>query len=178
MTPIRLTLITLLLGAGISISQAQTTVPANPKKFETRKNGSSTGTGSSVGLITSAKKPKKRTITITYTVLSKEREWENSEGEMMKARLLAFPSLIENNKESTTNGDKHFTVIRDQKVRFLMSHNSKPTIYPLDKLSNFDQEYIEEIAQAAARAAKAASSKQKNNAKDTGIQTGKPSTEK
>ena len=58
-----------------------------------------------------------------------------------------------------------------------MSHNNKPTIYPLEKLSDFDREYIEEIVQAAARADKALSNQQKNIDKNTG-QAEKPLIEK
>jgi len=176
MKPTHIILIMLLLGVVIPTSQAQTTVPASPKKFVTRKNGSGTGTGSSVGLVSSAKKQKPQII--TYTALTKVREWENSDGKTMKARLLAFPSLIENNNENITNKNTHFTVIRDQKIRFLMSHNNKAIIYPLEKLSDFDREFIEEIAQAAARAASTTSSQQKKTNKEAGIQTEKPSTKK
>ena len=93
MPPNLYALITLLLFSTLFTGQAQTTLPASPKKFVTRKNGSSTGAGSSVGLIPATKKPKTTTITITYTVLTKEREWENIDGKIMKARLLAFPPL-------------------------------------------------------------------------------------
>ena len=170
----RFVLILLILGVGIHSGQAQTTLPASPKKFVTRKNGSSTGAGSSIGLIPATKKPKTTTITITYTVLTKEREWENIDGKIMKARLLAFPSLI----ETTSKKDSHFTVVRDQKVRFLMSHNKRPAIYPLDKLSDFDREYIEEIVQAAVKAAKTPSSQQKNSDKEAGTPIKKPSIQK
>jgi len=178
MTPARYILIMLLLGVAISTTHGQTTTPATPatpKKFKTRDNGSSTGAGSSVGIISSAKKPKTRTITITYTVITKEREWENTDGKKMKARLLVFPSLDES--ENAADKNDRYTVIRDQKVRFLMSHNNRPTIYPLEKLSDFDREYIEEVAQAAA-AAKAAASKKKNSDKESGIQTEKPEIQK
>ena len=141
-------LLILLLGSAAINSQAQTTT-STPKGFEIRKNGSGTGNGSSVGLIPSGKKQKPQVI--TYTALSKVREWKNSDGKTIKARLLAFPSLIEDQK--TKGETPHFTVIRDQKVRFLISPNNKATLYPLEKLSDLDQEFIEEIARAAARAA-------------------------
>ena len=172
MNPACLILIIVLLGVSSPIGQAQITVPATAKKFVTRKNGSSTGSGSSVGLVSPAKKRAPQII--IYTTLTKVREWESSDGKTMQARLLAFPSLTEN----TTNKNPHHTVIRDQKVRFLMSPNNKAIIYPLEKLSDFDQEFIEEIAQAAAKAAKAHSSKQENTVKDTSTQTEKPSVKK
>jgi len=143
----------LLLAVSASNGFTQTVTPSTPKGFEIRKNGSSAGTGSSVGLVSPAKKTK--TQVITYTALSKVREWHNSDGKAMKARLLAFPSPIEEKEKNAKAKTPHFIVISEKKVRFLMSHNKKAITYPLEELSQQDQEFIEKIAQAAALAAKA-----------------------
>jgi len=177
MTLVRLVLFMLLLGVATPKNQAQTATPASPKKFETRKNGSTTekgstaGTGSSVGLVSAGKKQEPKII--TYTVLTKVREWENISGKKMRARLLAFPSPGETSKNT------QLIVIRDQKVRFLMSYNNTPAIYPLEKLSDFDREYIEEIALGVAQATKTSSSqKKKKTDEEAGIQTEKSSNKK
>ncbi len=142
-------LVLLFFGSTTPNSLAQTVTPATPKGFEIRKNGSGTGTGSSIGLVSSTNK--QTTQVITYTALSKIREWKNTDGKTMKARLLAFsPPPVKNNAKDK---GAQFTVIHDQKVRFLMSPNNKPTIYPLEKLSDFDKEFILKIAKAAAQPA-------------------------
>lgn len=139
-----------LVAVAVPDGFTQTVSPATPKGFEIRKNGSSAGTGGSVGLVSPPKKAK--TQVITYTALSKVRQWHNSDGKAMMARLLAFPSRAEENK--TKGKSPQFTVIHEQKVRFLMIPNNKAITYPLEKLSVQDQEFIEKIAHAAAQAAK------------------------
>jgi len=125
-------------------ADAQIVVPGTPKKFETRGTGG-LGTGSSVGVTAKDPQPKE-TVTVYFTTVSKSREWTNTEGKNMTAKLVAFVAPKRGEQGPVV-------VINEGKVRFLMSNAKKPIDYPLEKLSQPDQIFVKAIAQAASKGA-------------------------
>lgn len=137
-------------GAGFAgEASAQSVVPANPGGFTTRKTGDGRGGiggGSSVGVSTIKRDAESvKPIVIQYVAVSKVRDWTNTQGKKMQARLLAFSAP----KQGQTGPVE---VIRDGKVRFLLATGKEPIDYPLEQLSQPDQIDIKAIAQAAKRA--------------------------
>ncbi len=122
-------------------AQSPVVTPANPTNFKKREisGGSSTGVG-----IVSQKAQTKKVITINFTSVTPLRVWTNLEGKGMQARLLAFSA-----PEEGTKGPVE--VIRDGKVRFLLEKATKPSDYVLNQLSETDQTYIKNLAEAAAK---------------------------
>ncbi|MCB1232232.1 MAG: hypothetical protein KDN19_18420 [Verrucomicrobiae bacterium] len=131
-----------LLGGLVVSANAQLTLPPNPNQVSKRKLGESGG--ASTGTATVGVKPAgPKTIVINYVAVSPLRQWTNTEGKQMLARLLAFSAPKEGE-------DGPVEVIREGKVRFLLTGGKEPIDYPLTNLSQTDQIEIKSIAQAAA----------------------------
>ena len=125
-------------------------VPATPKKFATRAVGGTSSTG-----VTSVSPPKTEPIirTTTYIVLAPSRQWTNSEGKPLVAKLIAFEDITTQTTKADANNptqppklDGKPTVVRDGKVRLMA--NQKPYEVALDKLSQADQEFIATVKRA------------------------------
>jgi len=92
----------------------------------------------------------------THIVLYQNRFWTNTEGKLLEAKLIAFEDQV---AESPKGGEEPKfiappakpTVIRDGKIRLLV--NQKPVVFPLDKLSQQDREFVEQIRAAIAKKA-------------------------
>ncbi len=126
---------------GVSLTVAQTTVPSTPGEFLKRKLGES-GSGSTGTASTGVKPAAPKTIVIHYVSVSPLRQWSNTEGKTMMARLLAFSAPKEGEQGPVE-------VIREGKVRFLLNGGKEPIDYPLSNLSRIDQTEIKRIAEAA-----------------------------
>lgn len=137
----RLTLL-LLLPSSFSIAQ----VPVSPTQRPITGGGSA-----SIGV---APQPPGKTLvkTITYITLSESRQWTSSDGKSLLAKLIAFEDIV---TESTDKPDANQsaamptntpTLIKDGKVRLLV--NRKPFELALDKLSQPDRDFVENLRSA------------------------------
>lgn len=121
---------------------AQVAVPPNPGKTTKRNLGENGGSGASTGA--SAVVPRSRTVVVELIAVTPVEAWANLEGKTMQARLLAFsaPSAGESGPVE---------IVREGKVRFLVSGRKEPVEYPLDQLGEAERKKIEGIARAAAK---------------------------
>lgn len=143
--------VALLIGLLVPcLAIGQVTVPPNPNEVSRRKIGENGAGGGATVNITPGPSAAARTVVIQYTAVSPIRQWTNTAGKTMIARLLAFAAPKEGD-----NGPVE--VIRDGKVRFLLDRGTDPIDYPLDQLSQPDQIDIKAIAQAARRGSPAKS---------------------
>ena len=128
----------LVVFSSLASAQRGISIPIPTKDgrgFTTREAGTSTN-----NKVKPAPAPK--TVTIQYTAVTPLRTWMNNKGQIMTARLLAFSAPKEGETGTTE-------VIRDGKIRFLLVNAKKPIVYSLVNLSEADQDYVREIAEAA-----------------------------
>jgi hypothetical protein len=123
-------------------ASAQLTVPPNPGKVTKRSLGENGGSGASAGA--SAVTPSSSTVVVQYIAVTPVEAWANLEGKTMEARLLAFSAPSEGEKGPVE-------IIREGKVRFLVSGRKEPVDYPLDQLGEAERTKIQAIAKAAAK---------------------------
>ncbi len=137
---------------------AQVDFPANPtvkpRKYTTRQVGGGVNPGATVDSGNSA--PNVRYV--THIVLCDTRMWTNTEGKPLEAKLIAFEDLI---AEVPTGAAEPVmptppanpTVVRGGKIRLLV--NRKPVETALDRLSQTDREFIDQLKAALAKKAAA-----------------------
>jgi len=136
---------------------AQLDLPANPmvtpKKFTTRPIGGGVNPGAEV-------EPEKTAPpTVRYTthiVLYPYRMWSSTEGKPLEAGLIAFEDLVAEAPKGSAEPvmpqpPANPTLIRDGKIRLLVKQ--KPVEIPLDRLSQADREFIDQIKVALAKKA-------------------------
>jgi len=123
-------------------ASAQLAVPPNPGKVTKRSLGENGGSGTSAGA--SAVTPSSSTVVVQYIAVTPVEAWANLEGKTMEARLLAFSAPAE-------GGTGPVEIIREGKVRFLVSGRKEPVDYPLDQLGEAERTKIHAIAKAAAK---------------------------
>ena len=133
----------LLLGP-VAPASAQLSVPPNPGKVTKRNPGEGGGPGAGTGV--SAVTPSSGAVIVQYVAVTPAEAWANLEGKTMEARLLAFSAPAE-------GATGPVEVIRDGKVRFLVSGRKEPVDYPLAQLGEAERKKIEAIARAAAKGA-------------------------
>jgi hypothetical protein len=138
----------------LAISAAAQVTPASPKKFTTRPIGSRSGVGAEV--IPPPEDPKTRHI--TYFVLSESREWTSADGKPITGKLIAFENLVVDMPKGSAQADSPVppvnpTVISAGKLRLLV--NNKPFEVPLERLSQEDREFAENVRAAHAKKAAA-----------------------
>ena len=129
-----------LIGSPV-IGTAQIVVPANPNKFTKRslsENGGASAGAS--GGITAATRP----VVVQYVAVTPVQQWVNLEGKTMEARLLAFSA-----PEPGQTGPVE--IIREGRVRFLVTGKKQPINYPLDQLGETEQAKIKALAVVAAK---------------------------
>ena len=98
--------------------------------------------------------PKPQTIRYTVTIVGKEREWTNDEGKKILASLVAFPKPPEAAK------DAPLEILQEGKIRLMLGEDVQNIVpYPLEKLSEADQEYVSNMALNIRLAADAAREK-------------------
>ena len=119
--------------------------PASPTDFETRNLGDQL---SGVGTFSKPEPPKK--IRLTFTVVSKLREWKNAKGAVVRGNLIAFEP------GDHTDSQKALTLIREGKVRLLIEGAQNFHELALSSLSQADQEYVAGLDKARREAAAAA----------------------
>lgn len=138
-------LIAFIAASGAS---AQVVVPASPKKFVTRPIEG--GGGASIGGVEvlpkdGAKDQKVRVV--THIVLSTSRLWTSTEGKLLEGKLIAFEDMVAEAPQGVTPPNPTPpatpTVVREEKVRLLVKQ--KPVEVPIKRLSQGDQEFIEQV---------------------------------
>ncbi len=147
----QLVLFAFLLTLGPIGSPAQVIVPKlppGPGDFTNRNLGESGGGGSSVGVSPGGVNTGK-TVVVEYIAVTAVEPWTNKDGKVMEARLLAFSA-----RKAGESGPVE--IMREGKVRFLVSGRKTPVDYPLDQLGEEAQAKIRRIAEAAAKGPPAA----------------------
>jgi hypothetical protein len=124
------------------IAGAQLSIPPNPGKVTKRNLSESGGAGSSTGA--SAVTPQSRTVVVQYIAVTPVEAWANTEGKTMQARLLAFSGPAPGETGPVE-------IIREGKVRFLLSGGKAPIDYPLDQLGEVERTKIQALAAVAAK---------------------------
>lgn len=134
-------IVSLVLFGCIASVSAQV-VPANPNQFTKRNLGENGGAGSSTGA--SAVTPQSRTVVVQHIAVTPVQAWVSAAGKTMEARLLAFSA-------PEPGGVGPVEIIRDGKVRFLVSGRKEPIDYPLSGLDEKEQAKIKALAEVAAK---------------------------
>lgn len=129
-----------LFGAGEA--GAQVAVPANPNRFTKRNLGDNGGSTASTGA--SAVTPASRTVIVQHIAVTPVAVWKNASGQAMEARLLAFSA-------PAAGESGPVEVIREGKVRFLVTGRKEPVEYPLVQLGEAERKKIEALAAVAAK---------------------------
>lgn len=130
-----------------SVAAAEPFEPGKtPTAFETNSTGQ-TGEGSvSIDRTT----PEKITKKVTYVVVSKRRDWRNTDGNIIQASMLAFDPLPGASK------DAPLPLVRNGNIRLWIEERKKETEYPLAKLSPQDREFVSQLLEAQKAAAQTA----------------------
>ena len=146
-------LILLAMAAPLS---AQVILPSTGKRFDTRViNGS--GGNSAVNINNAAKPaPPTKTRLISYFILGDTRQWKSTDGRSLLGSIITFEeSVIEFDaanpaaareavaKAPPAKMPEKPTLVREGKVRLLV--NQKPVEVPLERLSDEDRKYVEDL---------------------------------
>lgn len=138
---------------------AQVDFPANPtvkpRKYTTRQVGGGVNPGATVESGNAAV-PNVRYV--THIVLCDTRMWTNTEGKPLEAKLIAFEDLVADAPKGAAEPvmpapPANPTVVRGGKIRLLV--NRKPVETALDRLSQTDREFIDQLKAALAKKAAA-----------------------
>jgi hypothetical protein len=149
----RLFLATILPFMGADAISAQVVIPATPKKFTKRMEGSG-GANIGPGLAPATPNPPPVVRTITYYALSDSRQWTSTDGKPLLAKLVAFEEAVVETQGAQTQAappprmPANPTVVRDGKARLLSGKVAYEI--PLERLSQGDRDFIEGIRTAAA----------------------------
>jgi hypothetical protein len=142
----------------VANGSAQVDFPANPmvtpKKFNTRAVGGGVNAGATV-------EPEKignpNVRYVTHIVLYEDRMWTSAEGKPLEAKLIAFEDLTAEVPKGTEAvmpaPPANPTVTRNGKIRLLV--DKKPVEIALDRLSQSDREFIDQMKAALAKKAAA-----------------------
>jgi hypothetical protein len=143
----------LILATG-PVSILAQVIPATPKKFTKRIEGSG-GASIGPGLSPVAPKPPPILRTTMYYTVSDSRQWTSSDGKPLLAKLIIFEEAVIETQGNQTPPPPtppampaNPTVVRDGKVRLLSG--TKPYEVPLERLSQPDRDFIEGIRTAVA----------------------------
>ena len=135
---------------------AQVVLPTTGRKFDTRTiNGSGGNTGVSVNNTPKPAPPTKTKLT-SYFLLGDPRQWTSTDGKSLLGTIITFEeSVIEfdaaNPAAAREAVDKappatmpaKPTLIQKGKIRLLV--NQKPVEVPLERLSEADRKYVEDL---------------------------------
>lgn len=135
---------------------AQVEIPANPIVKPGKSAARSIGGGTDPGVSIVPAKPDQRYV--THIVLSESRLWTSSDGKPLEAKLIAFEDLVASVPQGSAEPvmpppPAHPTVVRDGNVRLLV--NKKPVTLALDRLSEGDRAFVENVRTSLARKAAA-----------------------
>jgi len=132
----------LALSMGLAVAQDQAPSLAKaPTAFETRNT--SEGAEGEASIQQEGDKASK----VTFTAVTESREWKDSNGKLIRGRLLAFEAA----------GGKEPFLVKDGKIRLLVDGAKRFSLMPLERLGTEDRTYIGNLA--AARKQEAVSQK-------------------
>lgn len=134
----------MIITASVVILNAQTLVPPNSNQFTKRNLGENGGSGSSAGFSGGGTTEAARTVVVQYVAVTPVQAWVNTDGKTMEARLLAFSA-----PEPGQTGPVE--IIREGKVRFLVTGRKEPVDYPLDQLGETEKAKIKALAELAGK---------------------------
>jgi len=114
------------------------------------------GGSSNIGVVPKA--PEKPLVkTTTYITFGEARQWTSSEGKPLLAKLIAFEEIVTDSTSASPQTPvlptTSPTLVKDGKVRLLV--NKKPFEIVLDKLSQPDRDFIENLSSAIQKKATA-----------------------
>jgi len=125
-----------------SLAEGQIRLPPDPSKVTKRNLGENGGSSTSAGA--SLVPSQSRTVVVQYVAVTPVEAWSNAAGNVMQARLLAFSA-------PTTGETGPVEIIREGKVRFLVTGRKDPVEYPLDQLGESEKARIQALAAVAAK---------------------------
>ena len=147
--------LTVLLGTAAS---AQVAIPATPKNFTKRPISTTSSNSGSINFGPTQPPAETKVRYTTHIALSQPRQWQSADGKSLLGSLIAFEDLtaetVKGAPAPTFTPPANPTVVKDGKARLMV--NQKPYEIALDRLSQPDQEFIENIRTAAAKKAAAA----------------------
>jgi len=135
-------------------------VPTTPTKFTKRNVGNMTDSGGSanIGLSPNTTQPKPTVREISYIALSDARQWTSTDGKAIIGKLIAFeqseqilPSAQTTSNTTTPALPARPTLISQGNVRLLVQQ--KAFELPLDRLSQPDRDFIQNLDAAIAKKA-------------------------
>lgn len=148
----------LMLGTGLT--SAQIAIPATPKGFTKRVGDAGGGINISPGITPPPPQPR-LVRTTTYVTLSENRQWTSADGKPVLGRLIAFEDIVVETRGNEAVPAPQMpatpTVVKDGRARLLV--NTKPFELALERLSQADRDFIENIRGAVARKATVAEKK-------------------
>ena len=159
-TPLLLSLTT-LAALSLQTLHAQV-VPTTPTKFTKRNVGNMSDSGGSanIGLSPNTTQPKPTVREISYIALSDARQWTSSDGKALVGKLIAFeqseqvlPSAQTTSNTTTPVLPARPTLVRQGNIRLLVQQ--KAFQLPLDRLSQPDRDFIQNLDAAIAKKAAA-----------------------
>jgi hypothetical protein len=146
-------LILLAMAAPLS---AQVILPTTGKKFDTRTiNGSGGSGGVSIGSTTKPPPPTKTKL-VSHFMLGESRQWKSTDGKSLLGSIITFEDSVVEFEAANAAAAREAvakspppklpekpTLIRDGKIRLLV--NQKPVEVPLERLSDEDRKYVENL---------------------------------
>ena len=140
---------------GLYPVSAQFDIPGNPMVAPKKSSMRPVGGGVNTGAVVEPGKtavPKVRYT--THIVLYDYRMWSNTEGKPLEAGLIAFEDLVVEVPKGSAepvmpDPPANPTLIRDGKIRLLVK--KKPVEVALDRLSQADREFIDQMKAALAK---------------------------
>ncbi len=150
MTTVRLLLCLSVLTLFVHAAVAQA-IPATPKKFTKRGLSSTTANGGSVGISTVTPPAPAKVRYVMHTTLCEPRQWQSNDGKSLLGQLIAFEDQFTEIEQGAPapsfTPPANPTVVKDGKARLLV--NQKPFELPLDRLSQKDRDFVEQIRVSA-----------------------------
>lgn len=145
----------LLLLAALPVS-AQVVNPATGKKFETRTiNGSGGNNGVSINTTAKPAPPTKTKLT-SYFIVGEPRQWKSTDGKSLLGTIIIFEDAVIEFEAATPAAAREAvekapapkmpekpTLVRDARIRLLV--NQKPVEIPLERLSEEDRQYVDDL---------------------------------
>lgn len=111
-------------------------IPQTPTAFETRNTGRTTEESAVI------RREEGKTRKITYSTVTVSREWRDTKGTVIRARMLAFEAAP----------GQAQPVVKDGKVRLLVEGKTRFNLLPLARLSHEDQEFVKTLIATRAKA--------------------------
>jgi hypothetical protein len=135
---------------------AQVILPTTGKKFDTRTiNGSGGNSGVSINNTTKPAPPTKTRLT-SHFMLGEPRQWKSTDGKSLLGTIITFEDAVIEFDAATPAAAREAvakaptpklpdkpTLIREGKIRLLV--NQKPVEVPLERLSEEDRKYVEDL---------------------------------